>query len=380
MDSKALAKSKRAHSQHHSNKKHHHPNQKSNSPAPSKQIPSNWDRYDEEEQEEQQLHEAGAVMPKSKGADYSHLISEAQSQSQLDHVLSENLGEWNKEGMMSMVSARGESILSWIGDDNFVVGFDKTAPAHHEGSFLSLNLHSLAEQLEKVDLSQRLFIEPDLLPLELNVEGLESTSSQYADQDQDTFTNKGATLISEASCGEYPDKIDEADQDIDIMISSFPESDYLDPNLSNLRSTLLNQVGVEPSTNERKQPESNTADIPNKNAATFEAATAEEELDMLLNSFSETKINDPSGLRSVPEEASMSPLQLPIKGTDSSILMAANLDDALDDLISQTSIPINQTRPSLPQETIVVHEFQSSSHTGSKSKELEDFDSWFDTL
>ena len=34
-------------------------------------------------------------------------------------------------------------------------------------SFLSLNLHSLAEQLTKVDLSHRLFVEEDLLSPEL---------------------------------------------------------------------------------------------------------------------------------------------------------------------------------------------------------------------
>ena len=36
-----------------------------------------------------------------------------------------------------------------------------------QASFLSLNLHALAEQLEKVDLSERLFIEEDLLPPKL---------------------------------------------------------------------------------------------------------------------------------------------------------------------------------------------------------------------
>lgn len=36
-----------------------------------------------------------------------------------------------------------------------------------QASFLSLNLHALAEQLAKIDLSQRLFIEADLLPPEL---------------------------------------------------------------------------------------------------------------------------------------------------------------------------------------------------------------------
>lgn len=36
-----------------------------------------------------------------------------------------------------------------------------------QAAFLSLNLHALAEQLEKIDLAQRLFIEADLLPPEL---------------------------------------------------------------------------------------------------------------------------------------------------------------------------------------------------------------------
>ena len=36
-----------------------------------------------------------------------------------------------------------------------------------QAPFLSLNLHSLAEQLTKVDLSQRLFVEEDLLSPEL---------------------------------------------------------------------------------------------------------------------------------------------------------------------------------------------------------------------
>lgn len=111
MDTKALAKSKRAHSQHHSKK--HHPNVKSKAPSvgassgkiPSGQqvtekphqphgsskLPSNWDRYEEEYESgsENPSHNnmsqaTDVVMPKSKGADYGHLISEAKSQSLTD--------------------------------------------------------------------------------------------------------------------------------------------------------------------------------------------------------------------------------------------------------------------------------------------------------
>lgn len=215
--------------------------------------------------------------------------------------------------------------------------------------------------------------------MQQNPEGLESTSSQSADQVQGTFVNKGARVIPEASIsGEFPDKIDVADQDIEIMLSSSPDSDCLD---SNLGSILLKQIDVDPSKLGKSTRQSSVkpfADIPIKILATFEAATAEEELDMLLDSFSETKINDPSILRSLQEEASVPPLQVPRKGTDPSILMAANLDDAFDDLMNEISIPINQGGPSRPQEKMAVHDFQSS-HTGSKSK-VDDFDSWFDTL
>lgn len=109
MDTKSLARSKRAHSLHHSKK--HHPSPKPKAPSgssshsasangasgkqvpvkapsrPKPKLPSNWDRYEEEgtdsglaESSEVQVSDVPA--PKSKGADYRHLIAEAQSQSQ----------------------------------------------------------------------------------------------------------------------------------------------------------------------------------------------------------------------------------------------------------------------------------------------------------
>lgn len=104
MDVKSLAKSKRAHSQHHNKK--HHPNQKSKAPStgsvgatsankpPGKQIKekapqlqgssalsSNWDRY-EEESDVSLSQPTDVILPKSKGADYAYLISEAMAHSQ----------------------------------------------------------------------------------------------------------------------------------------------------------------------------------------------------------------------------------------------------------------------------------------------------------
>lgn len=112
MDVKTLAKSKRAHTQHHSKKPHGlHTNQKPKAPSDgsnvagnakkplgkqvtekthrsqgASKLPSNWDRYEEEFEGPSASDGAGqpsdVILPKSKGADYRHLIAEAQSQSQ----------------------------------------------------------------------------------------------------------------------------------------------------------------------------------------------------------------------------------------------------------------------------------------------------------
>ncbi|XP_009355767.2 protein ECERIFERUM 16 [Pyrus x bretschneideri] len=282
MDAKALAKSKRAHSEHHSKKYHPKPKAKSSAVGGGKgneagtarnplgkevqekthptkgasALPSNWDRYEEEldlgsedpvPAADGSNRASDVVVPKSKGADFCHLIDEARSQSQSIVYLDtfpglENdlLGEWNK-GIETMLSVRGESVLSRIGDDNFVVE-DKNAAAPHEVSFLSLNLHSLAEQLEKIDLPQRLFIEADLLPPEL-----------YAEQT--TCDEEVARRLPEESpCSDFSEEVQVPDHDIEIMVSDSPT----DPKLGN-------------SEYEHKLPESETQ----ASVKSFEPSTAE---------------------------------------------------------------------------------------------------------
>lgn len=115
MDAKALSKSKRAHSQHHS--KRSHSNQTSKAPPvgnvgagntnkePGKQtrekphqsmglsrLPSNWDRYEDEfdsgSEDPSRTNPANdAILRKSKGADYGELLSEAKSLSQSNPYL-----------------------------------------------------------------------------------------------------------------------------------------------------------------------------------------------------------------------------------------------------------------------------------------------------
>ncbi|KVI04311.1 hypothetical protein Ccrd_017383, partial [Cynara cardunculus var. scolymus] len=201
MDTKSLAKSKRAHSQHH---KKHHPNQKVKGSASSvgatgvdkapgkvvkekprhsqgpAALPSNWDRYEDEkdpitedQKDGQSSQPSDIVIPKSKGADYSYLISEAKSQnstrfsSEIFPSLDDFVSDFG-QGKDAFFTVRGESLLSSIQNDSFFVEDKK--PANYEASFLSLNLQALSEQLAKIDLPKRLFMEADLFPPELYCE------------------------------------------------------------------------------------------------------------------------------------------------------------------------------------------------------------------
>ncbi|KAJ1418240.1 hypothetical protein SESBI_15983 [Sesbania bispinosa] len=120
----------------------------------------------------------------------------------------------------------------------------------------------------------------------------------------------------------------------------------------------------------------------------FEAAAAEKDLDMLLDSLGETKTLDSPGLRSNTSfpvslgVSSVDPPEISNKELVPSKIasITANLDDALDDLLEQTSTLINPNVSLRPQEEKSVHNIIQSSHSGSKSKLSDDFDSWFDTL
>ncbi|KAK4845370.1 hypothetical protein QYF36_004178 [Acer negundo] len=388
MDAKALAKSKRAHSLHHKNKSY--PNQKSKVPSVASdsagsrtkplgkqvgektrqsqriaKLPSNLDRYEDEFDSDLEnpsgdstSQASDVIVPKSKGADYHHLIAEAQSQAQSLpqsqaqsqsysysdslHYMDDILSGGFIRGVGSMLSIRGERILSWAGDDNFVVE-DKTT-AMQEASFLSLNLNAIAEQLAKVDLSQRLFVEADLLSLEQGLEGSRASSNQESDRIQTTHESDSVANTSE---------------DID----------------SNEFSVKVEVVDTE-FTSEQSRAQ---IKLPK-----FEAAVAEAELDTLLDSFSETKFFDSSSSNSsntitYSQQAGSTALpQLSKRGPDlpKTAPATASFDDELDDLLQETSTLMNQNSLSHPSDvTAASHAQSSSSHTVTKSKELEDFDS-----
>ncbi|XP_052178142.1 protein ECERIFERUM 16 [Diospyros lotus] len=401
MDVKAMAKSKRAHSQHHNKK--HHPSIASKAPSAgaaganssnkssgkqvtekpdksrgSRELPSNWSRYEEEYDSGSEglshndmSQAADIVTPKSKGADYGHLVSEATSQSHaivssesfpsFDDVLSDS-----NQGFGSLLTVRGQSILSWTGDDNFIV--EDRATASHGASFLSLNLNLLAEQLAKVDLPERLFMEPDLLPPELSTKESETSFSQESDQ------------VKAASRGESVKKSSDqlaSHSYHDTTMTEGQISELMSPNTSWIRHSVstssaeglksTNQVKNEPiqpgktrgNTFQYKAQVIGGSGNSKKKCSGFEGKAAEAEqpeLDMLLESPNETNFYDSSVAKKkssdkswVQQEGTASwievtssleqaPDQPSRKDTDfESASFTTNFDDALDDLLKETS-------------------------------------------
>lgn len=174
----------------HESQKPQHPKQTETLqvPEPSKALPSNWDRYEDS-------HSSGAeddfiskgeetVRVKSKGADYSYLLSQFQEQTGFDAHLPEDTA-----GISSMLYVRGHNLLSWGDDDNFIVSNDNMT-SDYEASFLSVDLHGLASQLAKLDLSKRLFIEDDKLPAELRSSGSQATTHQPVEGKEQVHSNE----------------------------------------------------------------------------------------------------------------------------------------------------------------------------------------------
>ncbi|XP_055824734.1 protein ECERIFERUM 16 [Solanum dulcamara] len=378
MDAKALAKSKRAHSLH-LNKKHnlHHASKGSSAVSgtsagdkkvsvkqvkekPKPKLPSNWDRYEEQHSDSETATQEGTsntsdvVEPKSKGADYAYLLSEAKAQFQYS---SENVSFCDDilddfyQGLGALLSAKGQSKLSWIAEDNFAM--EDKAPPPTKASFLSLDLQALSEQVERASLQERLFIEPDLLPLVLSAE--ESQPAAKEKHDNVLTSNNSST--------------------------------------AEIDSNSLTSTSVYKSNENRHQH--------SEFSSAFKAAAAEAELDMLLDSvteigiFESTIVTDQS-IRPYPVTQAETPTPLsegtssmqevstqPKRGRDLAkpAISDISLDDTLDDLLKETSTVTNKNDHSLPNEVNSIAGHTSfASQPVSKSQIIDDFDSWFDAL
>ncbi|KAK9150263.1 hypothetical protein Syun_008572 [Stephania yunnanensis] len=432
MDTKSLAKSKRAHSQHHhsrkprqqaSKSKSSHFHGSSSSSSSSSTMPSNWDRYEEETEEPGLGDQAGrraseqVVAPKSKGADFRHLISEAQSQLQSRSQsggASERLSCYGSfdDDLPDLLSKEGNGIMSWVEDDNFVVDGDSSIG--YEASFFSLDLHALAAQLEKIDVSKRLFIEEDLLPPELggrtctleaerNMQGKSEILPAQNASGFSTFPCEGTHVVDQGAAAAIESIcISPSDEDKVTYLAEDKSKHFDQTNLGDLVDFIaqLDQTFVSES-NEKK-------------VSKFKAFDAEAELDTLLGSFGRTNLLDSSGTNKMPNgsfpvakwnsgtvfddasshHATQQPLENGISSSRS-IPTTVNLEDKVDDLLEELSSLKQQDVDDLLAEASNLQEKKGSvvplqhdakltdftkSSPQSSAKLMDDFNSWLDTI
>lgn len=481
MDVKSMAKSKRSHTQHHQPRKpKNNPSSSSSTasattaakkdgrekkkgttrlPPQQPSLPSNWGRYDHEndddddDDDEEVSIDSGSddpsqlgdlkskkrvdvdeVKPKSKGADFSKLIAQAnESRSYYSPSFDDQLPEFY-QGAAPMFAVRGEKIVLQNRDDDFLM--EDEASGTQEAPFLTLDLEDLAERLSKIDLAKRLFIEQDLFLPELHGQDTSDVDNQVSSQTpkrqnieridsfgellalyleeermakrQDGADKDSMMFLSNVSSCHNPDLEPESKSEAVVTVSKLNDLDFLDAKGkvqvdhvgeedANNKLDVVGQVSSVPKQiakskledleflDERENPEaSHVTGQDTRPLSTFEASSAEAELDMLLGSFNETKLFD-SPMNQPGTSASYmtgniathgAPLQHSLSHSAPAFPVTSSLDDELDDLLAETSIPNN--KDGLFQSTQVPS--SSVSQSSSKSKVLEDFDSWLETI
>lgn len=228
------------------------------------------------------------------------------------------------------------------------------------------------------------------------------------------------TLESEAAADMSEDvgfnDLSEKVEDTDTEFTSFSSHTYhKDATFHSGGPELANQVkdGLD-SSHFDKSVESRVMESTVK----FEAAAAEAELDMLLDSCSDAKFIDSSGYKPNHNFTKSQQASSTVPPQSSGHPVTASFDDVLDDLLQESSNLMNQpqdvkvvprdTQSSsysvtkskplqlsgnpvttsfddvlddlLQESSNVTHDTQSSSHSVTKSKVLDDFDSWLDTI
>ncbi|EPS58931.1 hypothetical protein M569_15881 [Genlisea aurea] len=286
MDVKALAKSKRAHTLQHSRKnpppsskkssigseekKKTSGNQSKEKPPQfqvSRHLPSNWDRYNDDDASGSVSEEAQTgsvqqslefVAPKSKGADYAYLLSEAKAQAQPQVHRTTNAFPFSDDGFGvdfgSMLAERGESLFSWIQDDDF--DFDGEGGSDFQVPFLSLNLDSLADRLAKSKPSERLFIEPGLIQERLDKELPEEKSSssssssislQMKDGRNSEFERRrDQESVSQQQRVKNPSsEASNLESELDMLLNSFGEASLFEPSSSSSEEVKYSAAAAE---------------------------------------------------------------------------------------------------------------------------------------
>nr|CAB3460724.1 unnamed protein product [Digitaria exilis] len=342
MDPKAAAKLKRSHTVH-GRRAHQTPaaaaahRQKraaaiSSGPR-SRNLPSNWDRYDAEVEAEDPTAAAewtGEVLPRSKGADFGFLLEQARAQPReaRDLWLPSKDSQFDfMQASTSMFEAKGEGILSWCADDNFILE-DDLAPdfeVHYIELFdCAFSLHGFAgigQSASKLKLSQRLFIEEDILPEDL------------ADASEDD------EILIEHNLNFEPSK----DSLVEHNLNFEPNGATTSPEIST-STHVVNSVSEEDKTYTRNM-DADPGAVHSKGLK-FEVGAAEEELDILLNSLSGTHLSSSNLDGSFGSDSALQGMNVAWPNKEVTPSLSAKLpelphvDDTLDDLLSVTSLPI----------------------------------------
>ncbi|WOL14525.1 hypothetical protein Cni_G23305 [Canna indica] len=395
MDPKALAKSKRAHTQHG---RANHPSpsaiaqrkkeSKDKKPmqatagrgrggggeeAPKRpsghSLLSNWDRYEEEDEVGGPDNLAATeVAPKSKGADFRYLLEQAREQEQERDKLaargialpssSEELPFGLMQGLSSILSVRGKDMLSLCADDNFII--DDDAPLGYEVPFLSIDLKAMDAQLSKLKLSERLFVEADLFPEDQCVDGLKE------DQLSEQFEASVGSELKYNSAPPASINVDDQNYNRNHYINSemgevASLKNYQSQNLAGDTTNVhqAKELKLQDSSSSRTQGSDSgvrtyAVSNPTENSTSrFEVEAAEAELDMLLDSLKrntisstadQDRMNNVKSQQKAPSNSSTDTVPFSTTEHSNSCRNAGvtSIDDSLDDLLAETSSRIKE--------------------------------------
>ncbi|RWV77883.1 hypothetical protein BHE74_00017130 [Ensete ventricosum] len=310
------------------------------------------------------------------------------------------------QGLSSMLSVRGKHLLSLCEDDNFIIDDDDDTASKrvaYQVPFLSIDLHAIDAQLSKLKLSERLFIESDLFPEEqvsLTVVDLlwinailtcvdESNEKQISEQPEDSV----ASDIKPDYVPSTSMNVDDRNNPINhYRGSEIDEGALLKKHHSQLLSGNITKLHPTEELRSQEFCPSRITQGSNSNlsiyavsnpmentSSKFEMATAEAELDMLLDSLSGTSfsgaasddlINNVSGPSNATLYASANTLLLSArKGSDSSRnVPTISIDNAIDDLLAETlSLKDKNYKGSTIKEGALHSKVQAPPAFGSKS-------------
>lgn len=213
----------------------------------------------------------------------------------------------------------------------------------------------------------------------------ESQSAAKEKHDSDLASSKSSTAEKDSNSLTSTNKSNE----------NRHQDSHLGTTSNNSRHPTLAYESSNPSTASKDEAGQNDTlmCVSNKPSA-FKAAAAEAELDMLLDSVTEIEICESTNvidqsIRPFPATQAGTPTPLSEVSTQPKrdhdqpkpAISDISLDDTLDDLLKETSIVTNKNEFSLPNEvSSTAGHASSASQPVSKSKIIDDFDSWFDTL